>query len=248
MFYNNNYWVSSRNINNNVSKKKKKNNLQCLNIKDGEKNDKNQLFNLIMSALNKKKSKSTKKENKPQKEEIKEKIEKEEEKEKSKDNKILEKNEEESRKTVILNESKNNENNDEEKLICGNLLNNSFKLKKNSKSDLTQNSFLLLYSNLCCDENEMYDESNLKYLYALANENGEKDLDETETPLKTNHFGSEKDEDNSGVLTYNEVKDIIVYYDLTDINKDKNYLFKKDERDKFDKNSKKKYVDRFFSK
>ena len=156
----------------------------------------------------------------------------------------MEKSEEESKRTVILNESKIDENNDEEKLICGSLLNNSFRLKKTSKSDLSENSFLLLYSNLCC-EDEDCDENNLKYLYALAD--GEKDLDETETPLKTNNFGSEKEEENSGVLTYNEVKDIIVYYDLTEISKEKNYLFKKDERNKFDKKSKKIYADKFFN-
>ena len=252
IFYNNNCWISSRNINinNNVSKKKKKNNLQCLNLKDRYSEEKNKLFNLIMCALNKKKSKSTKKESQHQKEENKDKMEKKEkkEKEKKKNEKIMEKNEEDSKKTVILNESKNDENNDEEQCICGNLLNNSFRLKKNSKSDLAQNSFLLLYSNLCCDENENYDESNLKYLYALVqNQDGEKNLEETETPLKTNHFGSEKEEENSGVLTYNEVKDIIIYYNLTEIGKENNYLFKKDDRNKFDKNFKKKYANKFLN-
>ena len=75
----------------------------------------------------------------------------------------------------------------------------------------------------------------------------EKDLDETESPIFTKT--ETKNNDNSSALSYNEVKDIIIYYDMNDSNvRKKNYLFKKNSEKKFYLNRISNYASRFFGK
>lgn len=75
----------------------------------------------------------------------------------------------------------------------------------------------------------------------------EKELDENESPIHSSKkFSDEKNEDNSGALTYDEVKDIIVYYDMKKIEKKEEYLFCKNENEIFTRNMKNKYFNIFF--
>ena len=76
------------------------------------------------------------------------------------------------------------------------------------------------------------------------------------TSTKTNdEFFSEKKDDkinessieeDSGILSMNEIEDIIIYNDMKDIDKDDNYLFKLDDRDNFIKDYKKIITNLFF--
>ena len=82
----------------------------------------------------------------------------------------------------------------------------------------------------------------------IKTNNNEKALDETETPLSPITETTNKEYNNS-VLTFNEVKDIIIYYDMDDIDlMKKNYLFKKNSKKMFKTNLMNKYAVFFFGK
>ncbi len=72
----------------------------------------------------------------------------------------------------------------------------------------------------------------------------EKELDETESPLKmdTDQVSNE----NSGVLSFDQVKDIICYHNMNNIDKKYDFLFRKNEREIYDINIKSKYLNFFF--
>jgi hypothetical protein len=57
---------------------------------------------------------------------------------------------------------------------------------------------------------------------------------------------NDSEEENSGVLAYDEVRDIIIYYDMGEIDKKDKYLFFKNDYDKFIK-KKEKIFDFFFN-
>ena len=72
----------------------------------------------------------------------------------------------------------------------------------------------------------------------------EKELDETESPLK---MDTEKlSIENSGVLSFDQVKDIICYNNMNNVDKKNDFLFKKNERQIYDINYKAKYLNFFF--
>ena len=52
--------------------------------------------------------------------------------------------------------------------------------------------------------------------------------------------------ENSGVLSYEQVKDIICYYNMSNTDKKSNFLFQVNEREIFDLNNKNKYEKFFF--
>ena len=72
----------------------------------------------------------------------------------------------------------------------------------------------------------------------------EKELDETESPLKMDT--DKNSNENSGVLSYDQVKDIICYYNMNNTDKKSNFLFQVNERQIFELNNKKKYLTFFF--
>ena len=76
------------------------------------------------------------------------------------------------------------------------------------------------------------------------NNNKEKELDETESPLKMDT--DKNSNENSGVLSYEQVKDIICYYNMSNTDKKSNFLFQVNEREIFDLNNKNKYEKFFF--
>ena len=65
-------------------------------------------------------------------------------------------------------------------------------------------------------------------------------MDETESPLKmdTDKVSIE----NSGVLSFDQVKDIICYYNMNNTDIQSDFLFQKNERKIFDMNYKNKYL------
>ena len=67
---------------------------------------------------------------------------------------------------------------------------------------------------------------------------------------RENYFNDDDDEesDNSGVLAYDEVRDIIVYYDMGDLKKNQNYLFEKNDYKMFLDKKKDKYLNFFYKK
>jgi len=73
----------------------------------------------------------------------------------------------------------------------------------------------------------------------------EKELDETESPLK---FDTDKvSVENSGVLSFDQVKDIICYFNMNNTDKQSEFLFQNKEREIFEINYKNKYLNFFFS-
>ena len=76
------------------------------------------------------------------------------------------------------------------------------------------------------------------------NDKREKELDETESPLK---MDTEKvTNENSGVLSFDQVKDIICYYNMNNTDNQSDFLFQKNERQIYDINCKNKYLNFFF--
>ena len=118
------------------------------------------------------------------------------------------------------------------------------------------NNYLInerLKTEQCCEEDttnnfilpKKYSKKDLLFKNLFSNDNN-KELYETESPLKSS---TDKDnKDNSDALSFEEVKDIIIYNNLTDIDIKKEYLFRKEERKFFEKNDEIKYIDYFFNK
>ena len=115
-------------------------------------------------------------------------------------------------------------------------LENKYDINKTSLS-FNENDSLRLYPEIYIKDDEYnYDkEKNIKR---------EKELDETESPLKmdTDQVSNE----NSGVLSFDQVKDIICYHNMNNIDKKYDFLFRKNEREIYDINIKSKYLNFFF--
>ena len=72
-------------------------------------------------------------------------------------------------------------------------------------------------------------------------------FDEKEN-LKNNDDDDDEESENSGVLAYDEVRDIIIYYDMGEIEKKNGYLFNKDDYKNFLYLKKDFYLNFFFNK
>ena len=161
----------------------------------------------------------------------------------------------------------NNINENSKKNILNNIVENSdimYKLNERLKTEYNENS-LEAIDNMYEEENTeeinkkslsfskhgdsfrfLYPEIYIKddeYNYDTNNKK-EKELDETESPLKmdTDKISNE----NSGVLSFDQVKDIICYYNMNNTDKQSDFLFQKNERKMFDINYKSKYLNFFF--
>ena len=120
-------------------------------------------------------------------------------------------------------------------------MNKNIQSKKNSE----ENSFRFFYpdGDIYNRDDEFFIENNEEENIEI-NEKREKELDETESPLKmdTDKVSIE----NSGVLSFDQVKDIICYYNMNNTDKQSEFLFQNKEREKFDMNYKNKYLNFFF--
>ena len=61
-----------------------------------------------------------------------------------------------------------------------------------------------------------------------------------------NNFTCDENKNDSGVLSYDEVRDIIVYYDMGEIERKNDFLFEKNDFEEFVRKKKKKYEKFFF--
>ena len=123
---------------------------------------------------------------------------------------------------------------------------NESKINKNilSKKDSEENSFRFLYpdGDIYNRDDEFFIENNEDIFD--NNEKREKELDETESPLKMDT--DKVSVENSGVLSFDQVKDIICYYNMNNTDKQSEFLFQNKEREIFNMNYKNKYLDFFF--
>ena len=60
-----------------------------------------------------------------------------------------------------------------------------------------------------------------------------------------NNFTCDENKNDSGVLSYDEVRDIIVYYDMGEIERKNDFLFEKNDFEEFVRKKKKK-IEKFF--
>ena len=120
-------------------------------------------------------------------------------------------------------------------------------MTQKSKSLSKRNSNNFLYPEIYMKDDEYYFENDTDNdIYNNSDDRGEKELDETESPLKMDTY--KEDNTNSGLLSFDQVKDIICYYNMNSINKKNDFLFKINEREIYDINSKNKYLNFFFQK
>ena len=118
---------------------------------------------------------------------------------------------------------------------------NTEEINQKSLSFSKQDSFRFLYPEIYNRDDEYFIENKNNN---FSNDKKEKELDETESPLK---MDTEKiTNENSGVLSFDQVKDIIVYNNMDSIDKKNDFLFIKNERQIYDVNYKNKYLNFFF--
>ena len=89
---------------------------------------------------------------------------------------------------------------------------------------------------------DKYIENEIESLKNNQNINNIDIFDERENYV---NYDDDEESDNSGVLAYDEVRDIIIYYDMGDLNKKQNYLFVKDDYKNYINNKKTIYLDFF---
>ena len=118
---------------------------------------------------------------------------------------------------------------------------NTEEINQKSLSFSKHDSFRFLYPEIYIKDDEYYYKNKNNN---FSNDKKEKELDETESPLK---IDTEKlSAENSGVLSFDQVKDIICYNNMNNIDKKDDFLFKKNERQIYDNNYKNKYLNFFF--
>ena len=128
---------------------------------------------------------------------------------------------------------------------------NTEEINQKSSSYSHHDSFRFLYPEIYNRDDENIAENNKKINYNNNNNNNysndkkEKELDETESPLKMDT--DKVTMENSGVLSFDQVKDIICYYNMNTPDKQNNFLFKQNERQIFDINIKNKYANFFLA-
>ena len=112
-----------------------------------------------------------------------------------------------------------------------------------NKKDSDENSFRFFYpdGDVYNRDDEFFIENNEDIIDNI--ERKEKELDETETPLKMDT--DKVSVENSGVLSFDQVKDIICYYNMSNTDKQSEFLFQNKEREIFDMNYKNKYLNFF---
>ena len=138
-----------------------------------------------------------------------------------------------------------NENDDNFKKI--NEKDNPILNTKISNEIFGRNSYKILKDSYNKDEDKIM-KQNFEINQLSKEIDKEKDLDETESPLSSK-VETINNDINDSALTYNQVKDIIIYYDMDDLNViRKNYLFKKNSEKFFYLNSINNYASRFFEK
>ena len=155
-------------------------------------------------------------------------------------------------KTIQNNKNNNNKNSNKESK--NNISINNKNNQTNDKEIINNNN-----QNILINQNKSFKEKDI-----IINQNLDKLLKEELESYEINqnisnidlfdereiYFNNDDEEesDNSGVLAYDEVRDIIVYYDMGDLKKNQNYLFEKNDYKMFLDKKKDKYLNFFFKK
>ncbi len=136
--------------------------------------------------------------------------------------------------------------------IIKNINNTSNKNKKESINNLSKDKKKEIQNKNEEKENIIKQDKNSKTkndLYNLMVEENISNIDvfdDKDNFVKNNDNDDEESDDNSGVLAYDEVRDIIVYYDMGDLEKKQGYLFQKDDYKNFLSSEKKENYLNFF--
>jgi len=117
---------------------------------------------------------------------------------------------------------------------------NNVETNQKSMSFSKHDSFRFLYPEIYIKDDEYFVDNNNNN----SNDKKEKELDETESPLKMDT--DKVTNENSGVLSFDQVKDIICYYNMNNTDKQSDFLFQKNERQIYDASCKNKYLNFFF--
>ena len=112
------------------------------------------------------------------------------------------------------------------------------KLNKNNKKN---------HQNILKSKNDKYIEKKEKIIEDYNNGTSTKTNDEFFSEEKEKKINESSIEEDSGILSMDEIEDIIKYNDMEDINKDDNYLFKFEDHSNFIKTYKKKIINMFFN-
>ena len=111
------------------------------------------------------------------------------------------------------------------------------KLNKNNKKN---------HQNILKNKNNKYIEKKDKIIEDYNNGTSTKTNDEFFSEEKEKKINESSIEEDSGILSMDEIEDIIKYNDMENINKDDNYLFKFEDHANFIKTYKKKIINLFF--
>ncbi len=154
-----------------------------------------------------------------------------------------------------INNKVNNKNN----IITNKNNINILKKEKNNKSKESTNK-PQTKNNSKEEEEELFEEEKinqyLNKLKALEEQDisniefdeKEKQNENNKNNININNNDDNEESENSGVLAYDEVRDIIVYYDMEDIEKNKGYLFSDNDYNNFINFKKESYLKFFFEK
>ena len=152
-----------------------------------------------------------------------------------------------------IQHSKNNNNINSNKESKNNISINNKNNQLNEKEIINNNNTnILINQNKSFKEKDININQNLDKLLKEELESLEINQNISNIDLfdeRENYFNDDDDieSDNSGVLAYDEVRDIIVYYDMGDLKKNQNYLFETDDYKIFLNKKKDKYLN-FFCK
>ncbi len=152
-----------------------------------------------------------------------------------------------------IQHSKNNKNINSNKESKNNISINNKNNQLNEKEIINNNNTnILINQNKSFKEKDININQNLDKLLKEELESLEINQNISNIDLfdeRENYFNDDDDieSDNSGVLAYDEVRDIIVYYDMGDLQKNQNYLFETDDYKIFLNKKKDKYLN-FFCK
>ena len=123
---------------------------------------------------------------------------------------------------------------------------NKNNLSKSKKNEIKNNSEIEEEENVIKQKKNSKTKNEINNLMTEQNISDIDIFDDKEN-FYNNNDDDEESEDNSGVLAYDEVRDIIVYYDMGDLVKKQGYLFQKDDYKHYLNSKKENYLNFFIN-
>jgi len=139
--------------------------------------------------------------------------------------------------------NKFNKNNGTQELIS---LNNQKNITNKIYEDINENNKMIQNGINKFDNNYKYIDKTEEIIEDNNNGASTKTNDEFYSESKNNKIDESSMQEDSGILSMNEIEDIICYNNMYDINKDENYLFNRGDYDNYLKNHKKNVYNLFF--